>query len=303
MKFLQKLEIVIFYIVIGLISHNSSTKLRKNEKLILEKQIIEKDNKLGIHSLNENVKNPILKKILTKTYRYSSLVAPKVDDEEDYKISKKLIKIATLYLQFFVILSILSFQKWFEDLIKIIMYSVDQKFSKVNDLTTEKNRNLPLQNFENEYVFTAGSSNVEIPAKDSIFDFQLSKKYASIYRIVEYFNPSENKWYKLGSFKNRHDSVSFEEKTPSMEDPYKDDIKAQIFINNSLITFPNIKSAISVGHVTVNSITLSHQQLRRLTQYEKIEIPKDLHLEIHTEGYKKCEYEYKIFYIAFKRIM
>jgi hypothetical protein len=292
MKFLQKFEIVIFYFIISLISHNATTKLRKNEKLILEKQIIEKDNKLGIHSFNENVKNPILKKILTKTYRYSSLEAPKVEDEGDYKISKKIIKIASLYMQFFVILSILSFQKWFEDLIKIITFSVDQKFSKVNDLTSEKNKNLPLENFESEYIFTAGSTNVEIPAKDPIFDLQVSKKYASIYRIVEYYNPIEKAWYKLGHFDNRHDSASYDGMTPSIEDPIKDDKKTQLSINNNIFTFPNIRSAISAGHVTVTGITLSHQQLRRLTQYEKIEIPGDLKLEIETEGYRKCESEY-----------
>lgn len=292
MKFLEKFGLVAFYFFISLINSYSFSKLRKKVDLNLDKQIVEKEKNLQLHSYTQDVTNPILKKILEKTYRHNNIEIPKKNQEDNMKISYMLFRITILYLQFFVIISILSFQKWYEDLIKIIMFSVDQKFSRVNDLTQDKNKNLPIENFEGEYVFASGETQIEHCAIDPLFNFNYSKSFAAIYRIVEYFDTLEKKWVRLGKFNHREESILDEVNHPQIQEPSNDKKIIQINMGGFIYTFPKIISSFTCGNVKLQGISLSHEQLRRLTKYEKIDFPKNFKLQFDLEGYTECNYEY-----------
>jgi hypothetical protein len=227
---------------------NLTTQFMKNTNLN-KKQIIEKENKMKHYEKN---RLPSIQKSLSNIYRYSD-----IDNNNYEKVSffKILIKLISVYFQFFLIFCVISFHKWYEEMQIIKSNYVENKYSTFKDLTLPENKETDISEFDGHYIFTSGTTTIHTPAKDEIFDFSNnSKNYAMLERKVEYFDINNEKWHRLGHISHREETTDeiLEGNMPDIT--LISDSLMQIEFDGNIFTFPRVISSIFMGQVKVNLI-------------------------------------------------
>jgi hypothetical protein len=213
------------------------------------KQIIEKDSQMKHYEKNDL---PSLENSISSIYRYSEM---KETYTEKVSFFDKLLKLIIVYFQFFLIFSVISFHKWYEEVQKIKSNYVENKYSMFKDLTKDDNIETEISEFEGHYVFTSGTTKVCSPAKDEIFDFSYNSKiYAMVERKVEYFDIVVGKWFRLGHISHREET-SDEILDVNMPDvTLINDNLMQIEFEGEIFTFPRLISSIFMGNVKIKLI-------------------------------------------------
>jgi len=181
----------------------------------------------------------------SKIYRYLD----KMDKKDSSSLFYKLTKVLCLYLQIFLIVCLISFYKWYEEMIKIKASYIENKYSLFRDLTVAENKeNLPVD-YDGCYVFDSGYTDLIEAARDPLYDF-IDNIYAMIERKVEYFDINDNKWYRLGYIVNRDDTTDEEVIEMNMPDVNQLNAeKMELNFNGEVFTYPNIISDIFIGRV------------------------------------------------------
>lgn len=170
---------------------------------------------------------------------------------------KKLILALSIYSQLFLIFSVISLLKLYEEYFKIKSIYCENKYSHFKILTPE-NKEALLANSQS-YIFTSGKPEIKEEAHDEIFDFPKKKKFVKIERIVEIYRADEKSWKILGkkALRSNYSFSKYEEqtvKTPDMieemdGDEKEDNFQLDINTLEQIYTFPKIFSKMFVGKV------------------------------------------------------
>lgn len=203
MKFIKDgIQLFIFTIVVILSSKAACINSKFNSDQILEK----KDHEVQIFK-NSYITPKNVKVFSTSTnlqkvkIRIGDTTTP---EKNETCYLQFLEKILITYLQFFVLFSILSFYKFFEELNQIKQVHIAGKYNDVKDLTSEKYK-YKISELNGENVFISGETNINSSATDEFLQLNIDKQYAMIYRTVEIFNSNTDTWVPLiedGSDKN-----------------------------------------------------------------------------------------------------
>lgn len=156
---------------------------------------------------------------------------------------KKILSLLLVYLQYFALITIISFHKSFEEVATVkSRYGLEKSYF-FKDITQKNSNSIHCQ--DDIDVFASGKPEIIKTANDDLFELTLDKNYARIDRIVEVYNSEKKKWEKINN------------------DSYIDD-------DNYLL--PNLSSKSFFGNVELLSIKVNNNQLKALTKSEKIKI-------------------------------
>ena len=165
----------------------------------------------------------------------------------------KLILILSIYFQIFLIFSLLSFLKLYEEIFYLKILFCQSKYSHFIEYSSENTKEINTLLENNRKIYVSGNPIILEEAEDDIFNFPKSKKYAKIERISEIYKPNDKKWKTLGRkiFKDDSSVISNSPFSNLFEeiDDFDDDYKFEINIYENIFTFPKIFSKISTGKV------------------------------------------------------
>lgn len=231
----------------------------------------------NIYSINlvNNEKVKFLKKYVVENETF--------DEEIKTNFFNKLKNLLLLYLQFFVIFSLISFLKWHEELYKVKTIHVESKYSNFLDLTEGRFKNRTFNelgefDLDDRYIFISGKTDIITPAKDYILNFNTrGRLYAKIERRVDIFHKSKKKWVKLGHIDRERNEETISESL-EINLPYVNFLNEhymQVSYYGEIYTFPRIISSVFLGQAEVSSLKLNVQQLKNLKVYENFKFPSN----------------------------
>lgn len=245
----NKLSLTLFIIILCL-KFSNSVKSSNADKQILEKEKFLKKTSLRMSSY-ENTKKIPSSRVNTFNYSHLLQLSPAGNEDKQTSFFEKLSKLFGLYFKFFIIFAIIAFLKWYEEMLKIKINYVENKYSMFQDLTAPQNKNKDLSEFEGQYVFTSGPTQILAEAQDNIFKFSSSKKYAAVERKVEFFHINNYTWNRIGYIDNKEDSCvdsnSIEKELYDVTFPNSNYM--QINLTGEIYTFPRVISSLFLGHV------------------------------------------------------
>ena len=210
--------------------------------------------------------------------------------EAPAKTSDKIVKLLILYCQFFIIFSIISFYRWFEEMSKIKTLHVENKYSNFIDLTDSLHKDLNLDYYEGLYVYSAGKPEIKESAKDNMFINVSPKKMAKIERRVEIYDVDEEKWSKLGYIGIKEETTPTNFDLNTLYVTYINEEYMQASFSGQIYTFPKIVSSMFLGIVELQNIEVNYQQLKTLEVYEKLMFPSQPILSEFFKEYDSNEF-------------
>jgi hypothetical protein len=172
-----------------------------------------------------------------------------------------------IYLQFFILFTILSLHRLNEEMFKVISIYIDNKYSNFINLNK-----LKPGDYDGSYVYLSGSIDVLYPACDDMFAIQADIfKPIKLERIVEILKPGFRKWKKL------------------LDEEYfiKGENLCYSFCER-LFTFPKIAPEMFYGEVELKGVRLSQQQLKQLNNSKFVKINS----AVYNDGLNIKDYEY-----------
>ena len=186
---------------------------------------------------------------LQNNTKSSVVIIPAESSQETKKKSssiffKRVLSLLIVYLQYFSLISIISFHRSFEEVATMKSKYAIEKSYYFKDITKNINNSF-LHSQDDIDVFASGKPEIIQTANDDLFELTLDKNYARIDRIVEVFNTEKKKWI------------------PVKYDNYIDDENCEL---------PRLCSKSFFGHVELLSIKINEKQLKALTKKSKIKI-------------------------------
>ena len=186
---------------------------------------------------------------LQNNTKSSVVIIPAESSQETKKKSssiffKRVLSLLIVYLQYFSLISIISFHRAFEEVATMKSKYAIEKSYYFKDITKNINNSF-LHSQDDIDVFASGKPEIIQTANDDLFELTLDKNYARIDRIVEVFNTEKKKWI------------------PVKYDNYIDDENCEL---------PRLCSKSFFGHVELLSIKINEKQLKALTKKSKIKI-------------------------------
>lgn len=233
---------------------STSNSNSDNSNSINTKEIKPKINPSSITILKQknnldesNLPNSNFRGTYTYTYTYNLFEEVETDGNKTVKL-RTLIQI---YLQFFVLFSLIAFHKWHEEMYKMKTLYIENKYSNFIDLTDESFKNKDPSEFEDKYIFCSGDPSIKSSAQDCIFNYNYNKQYAKIERRVEVMNIITKKWTKLGHIKKKDDTFTADLDYDEFDINFIGDEYMEVSFGGDIFTFPRIITSVFLGQVSV----------------------------------------------------
>lgn len=155
-----------------------------------------------------------------------------------------------LYFQIFIVFTIISLYKCYEESIILKDLHVKNKYSIYLDLS-KINLQINTNEYEGKNVYVSGLTEILSSAKDEDLDQfmeNLGKQYVKIERKVEIYHISEKKWKKLGKIGSKDETFSgdlnLDCEIATVGDNYM-----QVSYLGDIFTFPRLISSMFLGRV------------------------------------------------------
>lgn len=215
------------------------------------------------NSINtHNLQNRKLKEINATTAGSEITTKTNASEDNTYKEEKSsqiiqffLKDLVVLYFQIFIVFTIASILRCYEESVIIKELYVKNRYSLCEDIS---NSEVNPHNYEDKNVFTSGFPVIKEAAKDDRLNQLLScnTKYLKIQRLVEVFNPIAKKWENLGRNNNNNSKImeDFNEFYMTNDVNMIGSDYIQLSYTSQIYTFPKLMCSTFIGKVRSNKL-------------------------------------------------
>jgi hypothetical protein len=175
------------------------------------------------------------------------------------------------FLGLYFYLLLLNFLKLLEEIYRNMIHYVKTRFSHFEDLT--KLVNPDIEKFENKFIFTSGLLFFAEPACDPIFNFDYGKVYLKIERKIMIFSLDTKIWVDYENDQN----FDVEEFIKNLKDKFEVLEEEWEVLRN---IFQILKNQVFIGKATLRGVKVSEKHLKKLQNFEKINLSNNQCLEI-----------------------
>jgi hypothetical protein len=250
-------------------SHNEDAKPRA----ILDMTIpIKNSSFMMIKTINNTILNSEEKSTYIKSIPKTTILKNLYSKENYY------FNLLETFLGFYFYFIILNLLKILEEIYRNLLIFINARFSHFEDLTI---LNYPdMEKYENKFIYTSGLLFFEQPAIDPIFNFDYGKVFLKIERRVSLYDFDLNNWIDCDSLIESEIQDYFEKIKNSCNTK---DENLNVYKN----ILENLKNEVFIGKATLRGVRMSDKHLKKLQNFEIININNRESLEACENYFQK----------------